>query len=106
MRKLFIILTIAFSLLLFGCQNDNSNNTHVDLDDASKQIELPTETTKDLDLFTSFEFEGTTLSVTWWSNNELYIKTNGQITRPSFEVGDVSVTLKARISNNIETKVL
>lgn len=106
MRKLFIIFTIAFSLLLFGCQNDNSNNTHIDLDEASKQIELPTETTKDLDLFTSFEFEGTTLSVTWWSNNELYIKTNGQITRPSFEVGDVSVTLKARISNNIETKVL
>lgn len=77
MKKIIIIITIAFSLLLTGCNNDNLDNKGVDLELASKSITLPTKTTKDLDLFTSFEFEGQSLSVTWWSNNEMFIKTNG-----------------------------
>ena len=106
MKKIFIVLAILFSLLLFGCKQGGSTSSEIDLNEAAKLINLPTETTKDLNLLTSLEFEQQTLSVTWWSNNETYIKANGLVTRPSFEVGNVLVLLKARISDNVNTLVV
>ena len=59
MRKLFIIFTIAF--VIIWCQM-TTQILHIIR--WSFEIELPTETSQRSRPFTSFEFEGTTLSVT------------------------------------------
>lgn len=54
------------------------------------------EITGDIYFSTMSEF----VSIFWQSNNEAYLSSDGSVTRPSFETGDVNVTLSALFSYN------
>jgi uncharacterized repeat protein (TIGR02543 family) len=91
-RKFLWILSLFFVLFIAAC-------TEIDygaiLDQATGQVQVPGETSASLTLPSSIEFEGLIIAVTWSTSNAQYLSASGVVTRPSFSVGNQTVTLTA-----------
>lgn len=81
-RKLKIIIgcfLFLFIMLLSSCNNDI-------LKEFSAQLELPSETTNDLELKSEYEFKGKTINVSWYSSNENAISNNGIVNYTEYDI--------------------
>jgi uncharacterized repeat protein (TIGR02543 family) len=99
-RRIFlIIIFLATSLFFFACQNDlNEVQINQILNDASDTIMIPQSVEQDLDLIQQISYEEYIITVIWVSNNQINLSNSGVITRPSFSLGDQTVTLTATFS--------
>ena len=106
-KKVLLTITLAlFGLSLSACDDS------VTITDTQKLLNLKqtivieeTEVTDDITVPEGFNTEG--ISVSWSSNKPEYLDIDGSVTRPTSDVGDVSVQLTATLSlNDIEvTKI-
>ena len=86
----FLIVLVAF--MVSSCV-DNKQTT---LENFFKSLNIPTETSTDLNLKSSYSYANKTITVTWTSSNENAITTTGLVTRLETEqtvilVGEASV---------------
>ena len=105
-RRLLLFVTVFLgSLILFACQSDLSETEiQVILNNASTEIIIPTETEQNITLLEKTMQEEHEITISWISSNETYLSNNGEITRPSFSIGNQVITLTATFSM-METSV-
>ena len=96
MKKLFLFIFVF--LLLTGCKTNKIPNTEI-LNHVLNSIDLPLETTTDLDLPNSYVYEDTTIKATWLSSNEEILSSSGQVFR-SREDETVLLTLRLQIDED------
>lgn len=101
MKKGVYSLLISFLTLivLFACTETKNNDLKV-LKEKIETISIPTETDKSLELPSNLNGG---IQVEWNSNKENYLKSTGEVTRPTFEEGDVKVVLTATLTLNNES---
>lgn len=98
-KKIFWLVLLGISLMLSACQDDLSS-AQIDaiLEEISQEIIMPQTTSTDLLLPTTWTYETHTADLSWSSSKSAYISDAGVVTRPSFELGDQTVTLTLLIT--------
>ena len=102
--RLFIYVLVLFNILSFSCSNNNN------LEEVIKLINLPSETSENLDLKKEYAFSGNIYQAIWESTNESAIENDGTIHRTNYDQ-DVIIVLtlsknKASIKKSYVIKVL
>lgn len=105
MRKNLILLsiTILCLMVLYACGQEK---TDYDLYIHQDVINVPSVAIENVFLPSSVEVEGIVFDITWTSSHEDSLSALGVVHRPSFEQGDLDVTLTATFSYKDFTKQL
>lgn len=94
--EIILLILIAFAGV-FGFKYNNLGSTEIDKVDSYilqlKEI-IPNEATSDLKLPTIIK-SSPNITITWTSSNDEVISNDGKLTKPSYETGEVFVTLTA-----------
>ncbi|MBE0700351.1 MAG: InlB B-repeat-containing protein, partial [Acholeplasmataceae bacterium] len=94
-----LFMTVLMLFALAGCNKDLSEAEILSiLDSASQQITLVVETSADLSLIQTLVENTHELDVSWSSSHPLVIDTEGHVNRPTFEQGNVTVTMTASLT--------
>ena len=96
MKKIFnLILIIMFVFVLFGCGGEvNYKNI---IEESFSEINLPNETSVDLDFVKEIEYQGYKILLEWKTSNQA-IDENGKVTLGDSDI-DVVITLKGTLNN-------
>lgn len=96
MKKwLYLWLLICASTLLFSCKSDDSFDVFEFLEEASATLVYDEEIMSNIELPTIMTYENKTIEISWITSHIDIITQSGVVTRPSFEEGDITVTLTA-----------
>lgn len=101
MKKVFyVVLTIFLGMGLFACQSKTSEtfDPQAYLLEASKTLDMVDETITNLELPSSLVYDEKTIELTWYTSHPTVISTTGAVVRPTFDQGDVVVTLTALLT--------
>ncbi len=98
-KKIFWTVLLGFSLFISACQ-DGLSQAEIEaiLIKMSEELVIPLSTETDLSLPTSLTYDSYTADLSWTSANTNYISHSGVVTRPSFELGDQTVTLTVSLT--------
>lgn len=94
-KKLSIVLIFIFGLFLISC--DTKAEDEAKILEVKNLLVVPTETSENLNLITSYEIDGTVASIVWESSNTDVLSNDGVITQGE---DDVVVDLKVTITVN------
>ncbi len=99
-RVMYLILALFLVTGLVACQPEESEtfDPQAYLLEASSTLDLVDETMGNLLLPTSFVYEEKTIELTWYTSNPAVITTTGAVFRPTYDKGDVVVTLTALLT--------
>ncbi len=106
MRKTQFILLLMLGLISFilvACTPGTSIDVDQLLEQAQAKVTLQDNVTEDIMLPISVEVDDQTILITWVSDMPQVIGADGTVTRPTHDVGNVSVTLTATFSYEGET---
>lgn len=96
-KKLSSYLLILFlTVVLFACTT--GENLEAFLNEAAIQLELDDSAQSNIELPLVLIYESKNIALSWSSSHPDVISETGLITRPSFETGDILVTLTVRLS--------
>lgn len=103
MKWLSILISLFVTLFLVACTPEGEIDFDVLFTAAQAEIDLAGNVTEDVTLPTSIDVDGITVNVSWASSAPTVISTTGDVTRPPFETGNVSVILTATFTYLEET---
>ncbi|MCU0105626.1 5'-nucleotidase C-terminal domain-containing protein [Acholeplasma vituli] len=93
MKKLLTIVSLVLlSLGLWGCVEDTFD-VNAFLKEAVSQIVIPETTIENVELPNTLSYKDKLIKLSWTTDEPEVIKLSGEVIRPSFETGDVEVTL-------------
>ena len=95
LKKIFLLIVIVFALFIVGC--DKLSEDEVKILEVKDALVVPTETTTDIELITSYEVDGVIASITWSSSNTNVISNDGKVYQGD---EDVIVDLEVTITIN------
>ena len=90
-----ILTLISFVLLFIGITGCAEENLDVEtfLEEAASTIQFPETITENINLPSTLYYLDKEIKLSWETNQPEVIKLSGEVIRPSFETGDVVVTL-------------
>lgn len=94
-KWLSVFVTFLFTVFLFACTPTEEIDFDAIFDAAQAEINLSENVTEDVDLPTSMTVNGLTIGVSWTSSQPTVISVSGDVIRPTFETGNISVILTA-----------
>ena len=80
-KSTVIFLLVLVSFMVSSC----SKNQQTTLEKFFNSLNIPTETSSDLNLTTTYTYENKIISVKWTSSNEAAISTTGKVTKLEYE---------------------
>jgi len=99
MQKWILLLSVILTaLLLFSCKKSDPIDIEKFLENASATLVYDEETMSNIELPETIIFEKKTIEVAWISSHLDIISQSGVVTRPTYDRGDVTVTLTAVLS--------
>src|SRR5690606_15977717 len=102
-KRISITLILMTVLFLVACTPDGAIDYDAVFLAAQGEVDLAPTVNDDFILPTSVEVDGLTITISWVSSHPNVVSVTGDVTRPSFETGDVTVTLTATFTINDET---
>lgn len=104
MKKIAFGFLFVLTLILVGChQKEPLKNKEIDLEKASEKVIIPSFIDEDVFFPTEINYEGETIYLTYRSSDESVISNKGKVYRPTFEEGDVSVSVLLMLSYDGKT---
>ncbi len=100
LRNAVIFIFVGLLALFLSACNDTLSEKEIReiIQSEIDQIDIPETLDDSIQLPQSVTTDGHVIAIEWTSSNPSYLSNTGSVTRPSFEVGNQSVTLSATFS--------